>query len=161
MTPPLSMVWLYPSRLYIQILAPERWSEIGKGGGRGSDCDLQPHAHLPQPGWPLCPRSLMKGHNLHSFQGMSVLIFHAPCLLTDLANRDEVWVLALRVPRSFWRHYSLEDPAYSAVFSSCLYHHLRYYLFISIDSLSCLPPHPEQEVHEGGTWFWLWSYRSS
>jgi len=95
MIPPLSMVWLYPSRLYTQILAPERWSEVGKatlrvGGGRRSDCDLQPHAHLPQPGWPLCPRSFMNGHNLHSFQGMSVLIFHAPCLLKGLANRDEV-----------------------------------------------------------------------
>lgn len=38
--------------------------------------------------WPLCPRSFTNGHSLH--RSVSVLIFHAPCLLTDLANRDEV-----------------------------------------------------------------------
>lgn len=152
----LSVVWLYPSRLYLQTLDPERWSEVRKLlSGWWTKWLWQPMlTYLPQPGWPLSQEFYEWAQPPTASRGVSVLIFHAPCLLTDLANRDEVWVLALRVPRSFWRHCSQKTLLSLLYFlhASIIIWGIIYLLLLTVTS----PPHPEQKSMRGGAWFWIY-----
>ena len=105
---------------------------------------------------PTCPRLdglcvlavLWMGTALYSFQGTSVLILPAPCLLTHLAEmRSES---LLNVPRPFWRHYSLEeDPPLTLLYflhAPIIAWGIRYLFLFTV--CHALPP-PEQELHEG------------
>lgn len=107
--------------------AGSRWGH-GPQGCCPSTQSSTPHTHLPQIRWPVCHGAFVMGtaRPVTAFRARLSWLFHVSCLLTDVVKRDEmvvesVWVNKCPL-RHFWRHYSLEDHPYPAIFSSDHYH---------------------------------------